>query len=249
MAGLLQADFIQPQSNTGLFILSPTGSTMATVNTAGIYSSTGAQMLNASGNFGSPTANAITVTGAITGNTVTSNTVVLPGSTSGSVSLVAPAVAGTTTATLPAATGTVMVSGNMPAFSATGNATQTISSGVDTLIQYNTITFDTNSNFNTSTYRFTPTVAGYYQITAAVVFGAAATPIKVAIYKNGSQYTFQSGYGNSTSSSTFACTAILYLNGSTDYLQIYAYQGSGGSLTVGSDGVIRPFSGAMIRSA
>jgi hypothetical protein len=34
---------------------------MATVNTAGIYSSTGAQMLNASGNFGSPTANAITI--------------------------------------------------------------------------------------------------------------------------------------------------------------------------------------------
>jgi hypothetical protein len=136
-----------------------------------------------------------------------------------------------------------------PAFSATGSATQTISSGVDTLIQYNTITFDTNNNFNTSTYRFTPTVAGYYQITAACVFAAAATPIAVKIYKNGSQYTFQSGYGNSTSSSTFACTAILYLNGSTDYLQIYAYQGSGGSLTVGSDGVIRPFSGAMIRSA
>ena len=61
MAGTLQADFLQPQSNTGLFILSPTGSTMATVNTAGIYSSTGAQMLNASGNFGSPTANAITI--------------------------------------------------------------------------------------------------------------------------------------------------------------------------------------------
>jgi hypothetical protein len=47
---------------------------MATVNTAGIYSSTGAQMLNASGNFGSPTASAITVTGTITGNTLTSAT-------------------------------------------------------------------------------------------------------------------------------------------------------------------------------
>jgi hypothetical protein len=150
---------------------------------------------------------------------------------------------------VPDVAGTAMVSGNMPAFSVTGSATQTISSGVDTLIQYNTITFDTNNNFNTSTYRFTPTVAGYYQITAACVFGGAATPIAVKIYKNGSQYTFQSGYGNSASSSTFACTAILYLNGSTDYLQIYAYQGSGGSLTVGSDGVIRPFSGVLVRAA
>ena len=59
MAGLLQADFLQPQSNTGLFILSPTGSTMATVNTAGIYSATGGQMFNTSGNFGSPTANTL----------------------------------------------------------------------------------------------------------------------------------------------------------------------------------------------
>jgi len=177
------------------------------------------------------------------------SSVVISGDTSGAITLSAPAVAGTNTITLPAATGTVMVSGNMPAFSATGSATQTISSGVDTLIQYNTITFDTNNNFNTSTYRFTPTVAGYYQITAACVFAAAATPIAVKIYKNGSQYTFQSGYGNSTSSSTFACTAILYLNGSTDYLQIYAYQGSGGSLTVGSDGVIRPFSSVLVRAA
>jgi len=54
MAGTLQLDFLQPQSNTGLYILSPTGSTMASINTAGIYSATGGQMFNASGNFVNP---------------------------------------------------------------------------------------------------------------------------------------------------------------------------------------------------
>lgn len=49
MAGTLQADFLQPQSNTGLTIVSPTGSAMASINTAGIYSATGTQMFNASG--------------------------------------------------------------------------------------------------------------------------------------------------------------------------------------------------------
>ena len=54
MAGTLQLDFLQPQSNTGLYILSPTGSTMASVNTSGIYSATGGQMFNAAGNFVNP---------------------------------------------------------------------------------------------------------------------------------------------------------------------------------------------------
>jgi predicted aconitase with swiveling domain len=141
-------------------------------------------MLNASGNFGSPTANAITVTGAITGNTVTGNTVVLPGSTSGSVSLVAPAVAGTTTATLPAATGTVMVSGNMPAFSAYLSSSQTVTSGTWTKVAANTKEFDTASCYDNSTnYRFTPNVAGYYQVNGGISSASSATGIIVNLYK------------------------------------------------------------------
>jgi len=76
MAGTLQADFLQPSSNTGLYILSPTGSTMASVNTSGIYSATGGQMFNASGIISSGsdiTVNGLTVgkgTGSISTNTV-----------------------------------------------------------------------------------------------------------------------------------------------------------------------------------
>lgn len=101
MAGTLQADFLQPQSNTGLFILSPTGSTMATVNTAGIYSSTGAQMLNASGNFGSPTANAITVSGNVSANTlITTGTITSNTLTSATGSALTLQSAGTTAITV-----------------------------------------------------------------------------------------------------------------------------------------------------
>ena len=50
----------------------------------------------------------------------------------------------------------------VPAFAATASAHQTLSTGTWTTLAINTEDFDTNSNYNTSTYAFTPTVAGYY---------------------------------------------------------------------------------------
>jgi hypothetical protein len=50
MAGTLSADYIQPQSNTGLTILTPAGGTIASINTAGIYSATGNLLISSSFN-------------------------------------------------------------------------------------------------------------------------------------------------------------------------------------------------------
>jgi hypothetical protein len=45
----------------------------------------------------------------------------------------------------------------------------TITSNTFTKVQINTEEFDTNSNFDSTTnYRFTPTVAGYYQVNGSV---------------------------------------------------------------------------------
>ena len=63
------------------------------------------------------------------------------------------------------------VAGNGPAFYAYRTATQTgIASATFTKIQLNVELFDTNSNYdNVTNYRFTPTVAGYYQVNFSVV--------------------------------------------------------------------------------
>ena len=54
---------------------------------------------------------------------------------------------------------------NTPAFLATLSADQSISNSTLTKVQFNTEVFDTNSNYDNATnYRFTPTVAGYYQL-------------------------------------------------------------------------------------
>ena len=152
------------------------------------------------------------------------SSVVISGDTSGSITLSAPAVSGTNTATLPAATGTVMVSGNMPAFSAYTNTAQVISATTWTKVAFNTESFDTANAFDSTTnYRFTPQVAGYYQINSIpTANGTTASFCRVAIYKNGVSYKVAPYTGVSTAYS-MPISDIIQLNGSTDYLEIYVY--------------------------
>ena len=128
-------------------------------------------------------------------------------------------------ATFPSATGTVMVSGNMPAFAAYQGTGQTLTSGVYTKIALNTKRFDTNSNFDAVTnYRFTPTVAGYYQInyeTYGTCTGVVSSFIS-ALYKNGSAYEYATINNNATNQATSG-SSLVYMNGSTDYLELYIY--------------------------
>ena len=172
----------------------------------------------------------------------------LGGSTSGSVTLAVPAVAGSNTATLPAATGTVMVSGNMPAFSAYSSSTTTIADSTFTKITYGTEDFDTNNNFASST--FTPTVAGYYQINANFRFGTAfaATQQAILIYKNGSVWNRGGGGGTALLFGYLTASTLVYCNGSTDYIEVYAYQNSGSSVTNDNSSWAK-FSGCLVRTA
>lgn len=184
------------------------------------------------------------------------SSVVISGDTSGAITLAAPAVSGTNTVTLPAATGTVMVSGAMPAFSVYSNvANQSISSNVETKVQLNTKVFDTNANFdNITNYRFTPTVAGYYQINAQVriALTAGATGFCYAvIYKNGSAYKL----GNTSSlayasGATFTASDLIFCNGSTDYIELYGnVTGVSPSFFYTNPAVCCSMSGCLVRTA
>ena len=174
------------------------------------------------------------------------SSVVISGDSSGTVSLTVPSVAGTNTATLPAATGTVMVSGNMPAFSVYQSSAQTVSGSTWTKIQFQTKEFDTSSAFdNITNFRFQPQVAGYYQVGGQVQVGASTTTITCAIYKNGSVYKY--GMNESTAASNAAISVLVYLNGSTDYVEFYGYLVIGQALTAQS--TYTYFQASMVRSA
>lgn len=99
--------------------------------------------------------------------------------------------------------------------------------------------WDTNNNFASN--RFTPTTAGYYQINLMAMCNGNGT--YCAIYKNGTQLA-TSGVGASNVDVLVA--RIVYLNGSTDYVEGYIYTG-GTTLYSGKE--ITYMTGGMIRSA
>jgi hypothetical protein len=155
------------------------------------------------------------------------SSVVIYGDISGAITLAANTVAGTNTITVPAQTGTMVVSG--PAFSAyLATSNQNVSGSTWTKVQLNTETFDTNNNFDSTTnYRFTPTVAGYYQINAGIYFNTGLTQLKfiIAIYKNGSIYkSIPWSYDSAQSWFCGQISDVISMNGTTDYLELYAYQ-------------------------
>jgi hypothetical protein len=112
-----------------------------------------------------------------------------------------------------------------PAFSAYQSSAQTgFSSAIAYKITFTTEEFDTNNNFASST--FTPTVAGYYQVSGAFSIDvlSVAPSALVMFYKNGA--LFKNGGNGTGSPSNFVgagASALIYMNGTTDTLELYAY--------------------------
>jgi hypothetical protein len=188
------------------------------------------------------------------------SSVVISGNTSGTITLDAPAVAGTTTLTLPATSGTVITTGSTfagtgPAFSAYADSSQnSISNATFTKVAINTEIFDTNNNFDSTTnYRFTPTVAGYYQINGNVrLTTTGATAFLCAIFKNGVEYAAGMQLdGVAATTMQLPVSEVIYFNGSTDYVELYGYVASSGTKNINfaASYVTSRFSGVMVRSA
>jgi hypothetical protein len=177
--------------------------------------------------------------------------IVLQSSGGGSVTINEPSTASNFSANLPAATGDVMVSGNMPAFSASMSAGQTVSNSTATKLVFNTEVYDTNNCYDpTTNYRFTPTVAGYYQVSAGVLCPSSAIGVgTIYIYKNGARaLTCQAQ--SSTSQAIITISGLMYCNGTTDYIEGWCLQTTGGSATMGSsDATLSYFQATMVRSA
>jgi len=156
--------------------------------------------------------------------------------------------------TVPAVTGTAMVSGNMPAFSVSRTGSnQSISNATATKVQLNTEEFDTASCFDSTTnYRFTPTVAGYYQINGGIGLNATTMSICIAfLYKNGAGYKRGTDIRATQSGDSVAIvSSLVYFNGTTDYVELYGFINAtvGSPVFVGSSDLTF-FNGTLVRAA
>ena len=111
---------------------------------------------------------------------------------------------------------------NTPAFHAYAGADQSnLSDDTYTKLAMNTEFYDTDSKYDTSTYRFTPTIAGKYHFGACVYIDASANHISVnlALYKNGSQLFYTSEDVDATNATSINATIEL---DSDDYVELYA---------------------------
>ena len=147
--------------------------------------------------------------------------------------------------TLSGTTGIILPTAAAPAFSVYLSSNQSVSGSTYTKVAFDTEEYDTNNNFASS--RFTPTVAGYYQINAGIVFATGVTYAQIVIYKNGTSYKTcysQLSAGNYAQ----VVSSLVYCNGTSDYIEIYGYiAASTPRFNGGLDGTW--FNGAMVRSA
>ena len=120
---------------------------------------------------------------------------------------------------------------NTPAFQAYMNGNQNITKETNTKLEMDAEVFDTNSKYDVSNYRFTPTVAGTYWVWGKFRFDETndIPSSIIAFYKNGSIISKSVAFQTNVTTKTLGITVTLDDN---DYLEIFAYQNSGGNSTI-----------------
>ena len=145
-------------------------------------------------------------------------------------------------------TGTVTGAGGVmtPAFCAERNgdqgiaysgSVQSISDASATKVDFdNTNSLTTaSSGYDITNKRFLPTEAGTYFITASIRIDVASysnNNTQIYIYKNGSTWSRFTNEFTSASSPMISISDIVNLNGSSDYVEIFCYQNTGGSINL-----------------
>jgi hypothetical protein len=139
--------------------------------------------------------------------------------------------------------------GSGPTFRAyRGTSDQSFTQGVLTKIQYNTEDWDTANCYDpTTNYRFTPNVAGYYSFNMNIYLQTSATgDAQMIMRKNGSNNT-SAYFGSVATNWSPSVNGLVYLDGSTDYIEGFIYFANSGPNVLNSQ-INSYFSAIWIRS-
>ena len=120
-----------------------------------------------------------------------------------------------------------------PTFSAyRSGSTQTVANGTSTIAQMQSEEFDSDSGYDTGTYRFTAPVAGYYKFDGQITGYASGsiTAIGATIRKNTTVLrTAASNMNFNATSSSITISAIIPL-AATDYVDLFGLVSGSGTL-------------------
>lgn len=141
------------------------------------------------------------------------------------------------------------VAGTGPAFSATKSNAQSYSNNVNTKITFPDEQYDTSNCYDASNSRFTPNVAGFYQVNILMLHNYSAgtpTSASVIIFKNGSMELEHNIYQDAIWGG-LTMSALIYLNGTTDYIEAYARMNA--SAEISGSSTRNRFSACLVRAA
>jgi hypothetical protein len=139
-----------------------------------------------------------------------------------------------------------------PAFAAYRNtSSQSITQNTWTKVELNAELFDTDNCYDpTTNYRFTPNKAGYYQVNARLNLtnDTATSVVQLTLRKNGSAYAVLYRLsGQSNTAVGVSGSTLIYLNGTTDYIELYINMAAATTRTVNDD-IESLFTAVWIRS-
>lgn len=110
--------------------------------------------------------------------------------------------------------------------------------------------FDSHGFYDATNSKFIPQIAGYYVVSAQFYLNsmAANQGCILIIYKNGSALKSSSPMFGPDSAANFGptVTVVTYLNGSSDYIEIYAANGDSTSRTCSGDITQTYFQGFLV---
>lgn len=129
-----------------------------------------------------------------------------------------------------------------PFFQASCGVAQNIAAATHTKVQMSTEEVDSAGCYDNATnYRYTPNVAGWYLVHAAIQFNSTSDHHQclIELYRNGSLFkTSANTPSGTTYSVSTSISCLMYFNGSTDYVEAYGYQNVSGSPTIPLSGSV-----------
>jgi Collagen triple helix repeat (20 copies) len=129
------------------------------------------------------------------------------------------------------------------AFAVYASQTQAIVKSTPTKINFDTVEFDTISAYDIDNSRFQPDVEGYYEVNCGCGIAAGSVKTYTSIYRNGTEYR----RSTTTDSANARLSTLVYLNGTTDYVEGWVFSANNFSTDSGS--VLTSFSGSLTQRA
>jgi len=131
------------------------------------------------------------------------------------------------TAAMTIDSGGNLITPNQSVFRVSLNNHQTISNNTNTLVSFDTVTFDPNNWWDTTNKQFLPTIAGYYCSQISLRWNSSDDWDIADLYFYKNSDIVQAASLRNERFETIVLTSLVYLNGSSDYLKVFAMQSSG----------------------